>query len=106
MGGIDEVIESDEERLRKIEDTLLLLPSELRDIKNTQVDIVEHLETINGSIGEFDDRVHIIETLHAYEERDKKTKKEEKDRSYIIYGLIIALIAAAPGVASFIHVLF
>ena len=87
----------DEKRIRAIEDTLLLLPTELKEIKEGQIEIVEHLETINGSFGEFDDRLHKVETKWDYQEKNKKAKKEDKKQFFNLTHLIIAGIVATQG---------
>ena len=99
----------EEERIRKIEDALLILPSELEKITDTQAEIVEHLEIINGTFGDLDDRVHKVETKWDYQEKNKETKKEEKKESknqfFNLTNLIIALIVATQGLIVLIFAL-
>ena len=83
-----------EDRVRKIEDTLLLLPVQLESINDNQVEIKEHLETINGTFGDFDDRLRSVETIQDYDDMRKGEKKESKraflNFSNFIIGAIIA----------------
>ena len=89
---------TEEDRIRAIEDTLLILPTELKAIKEGQEEIVEHLETINGTFGEFDDRLHTVETKWDYQEKNKEEKKENKKQLFNLSHLIIAGVAACPGI--------
>ncbi len=95
----------DEKRIRIIEDTLLLLPAQLTDIKNGQTEIVEHLETINGTFGDFDDRLHSVETKWDYQEKNKEDKKENKKQLFNLSHLIIAGLALIPGITVLIFAL-
>ena len=91
----------EEDRIRKIEDTLLLIPTEFDKITSTQVEIVEHLEQINGSFGEFDERIHSVETKWNYKEKRDEEKTASKGQMYILAGIIIAAIIAVQGIVIF-----
>ena len=88
---------TEEDRIRAIEDTLLILPTELKAIKEGQEEIVEHLETINGTFGEFDDRLHTVETKWDYQEKNKEDKKANRNRFLNLTNVIIAGIVATQG---------
>ena len=90
--------EVSEERVRKIEDTLLLLPAQLEAINDNQVEIKEHLEVINGSFGDFDDRLSSVETIQDYDDMRKGEKKESK-RAFLNFGnFIIGAIIATQAI--------
>ena len=92
---------TEEERIRKVEDTLLLIPTEFDKITATQTEIVEHLEQINGSFGEFDERIHTIETKWDYKEKRDEEKTASKGQMYALAGTIIAAIIAVQGIVIF-----
>jgi len=83
-----------EKRIRAVEDTLLLLPTQLEDIKDTQQEIVEHLEVINGSFGELDERVHKVETKWDYQEKNDEKKKVNKREFLNLTNIIIGGVVA------------
>ena len=87
----------EEDRIRKIEDTLLLIPQEFDKITSTQAEIVEHLEQINGSFGDFDDRLRSIETIQDYDDMRKGEKKEGKRQFLNITNVVITGIVATQG---------
>lgn len=86
-----------EEKVRAIEDTLLILPVQLDAIKSNQEDIKEHLENINGSFGDFDDRLRSVETIQDYDDMRKGEKKESKKTFISASGVVIAGIALTQG---------
>lgn len=92
----------EEERIRKVEDTLLLLPPQLEAIRDTQTEIVDHLEQINGSFGEFDERIHKVETKWDYQEKRKEEKNTDKKHYYAVGGLVVAAIAALNGIIAYV----
>ena len=89
---------TEEERIRKVEDTLLLLPPQLEAIRNTQVEIIEHLEDINGSFGELDQRIYKVETKWEYQEHKIEDKKEGKKHFLNLGNFIIAGVVAIQGI--------
>ena len=93
---------SEEDRIRKIEDTLLLLPIELQEIKDGQGEIVEHLEVINGSFGQFDSRLHSVETKWDYQEKREDEKDEDRKHLYAAAGIIVAVVVALQSVVFFL----
>ncbi len=88
----------EETRIRKVEDALLLLPTQLTSIEGGQEDIKEHLEIIDGALGEFDDRIHSVETRWDYQDKRKEEKKEDKKSFISTTNVIIAGIAITQGV--------
>ena len=92
----------EEDRLRRVENTLLLLPIELTAIKEGQLEIVEHLETINGSFGEFDNRLHSVETKWDYQEKQEEGITADRKQMYALAGIIITAIVAVEGVVFFL----
>ena len=91
----------EEERIRKVEDTLLLIPTEFDKITSTQTEIVEHLEQINGSFGEFDERIHAVETKWDYKEKRDEENTASKGQMYVLAGIIITSIVAVQGIVIF-----
>ena len=91
----------EEERIRKVEDTLLLIPQEFDKITSSQTEIVEHLEQINGSFGEFDERIHAVETKWDYKEKQDKEKIASKNQMYALAGIIVTAIIAVQGIVIF-----
>ena len=85
------------DRIRKVEDTLLLLPQELTAIKDGQTEIVEHLEIINGTFGELDDRVHKVETKWDYQEKREDEKVTGVTRFLIFAGFVVTVFVALQG---------
>ena len=92
------------ERLRGIEDALLLLPIELKGIHKAGKETVEHLEMINGSLGNLDERVGDIEIRHKYQDKQEEEDKEEDKESTLakwrIIGYTLSVIAASSGIAA------
>lgn len=87
-----------EEKVRSIEDTLLILPIQLEAINDNQLEIKEHLENINGTFGEFDERLRSVETIQDYDDMRKGEKKEGKRAFLNLSNFILALVVGTQGI--------
>ena len=98
---------TEEERIRNIEDVLLLLPRDIGDIKESSKATEQHLEMINGSLGNLDDRVEDVETRHEYIDKQnaekKDEKKERKKQTWMWAGFIVSIIAVSEAIAALLY---